>query len=99
MNNNQRVTENTSIELVGVIAAVTDDEPRVVVTSRHDSAALPSGDFGPADHDSLESGFRRIVRDRMGLELYYVEQLYTFGNRYRDPREATGGRESFRSPT
>ena len=26
-----------------------------------------------------------------GLNLYYVEQLYTFGNRYRDPDEISGG--------
>ena len=31
------------------------------------------------------------MREQTGLELGYVEQLYTFGDRYRDPRETQGG--------
>ncbi len=53
--------------------------------------ALP---FGPFDTDSdrtLELGLRRRVREQTGLELGYVEQLYTFGNRNRDPLERFGG--------
>jgi hypothetical protein len=34
---------------------------------------------------------RRWVREQSGLELGYVEQLYTFGNRNRDPLERSGG--------
>lgn len=53
--------------------------------------ALPNGPFEPEQHPSLESGLRSLVEAQTGLDLYYVEQLYTFGNRYRDPGEIKGG--------
>jgi hypothetical protein len=53
--------------------------------------ALPNGPFEPAHHPSLESGLRRWVEAQTGLDLFYVEQLYTFGNRNRDPVEIDGG--------
>jgi hypothetical protein len=53
--------------------------------------ALPSGPFDPASDRTLELGLRRWVREQSGLELGYVEQLYTFGNRNRDPLEREGG--------
>lgn len=53
--------------------------------------SLPFGPFG-ADRDrTLEQGLRRWVQDQTGLPLRYVEQLYTFGDRFRDPRELEGG--------
>ncbi len=54
-------------------------------------AALPFGPFDPASDRTLELGLRRWVREQTGLELGYVEQLYTFGNRNRDPLEREGG--------
>jgi len=53
--------------------------------------ALPFGPFDPAADRTLELGLRRWVREQTGLELGYVEQLYTFGNRNRDPLERDGG--------
>ena len=53
--------------------------------------ALPNGPFEPQQDDGLEIGLRRWVEAQTGLDLYYVEQLYTFGNRYRDPNEIDGG--------
>jgi hypothetical protein len=53
--------------------------------------AIPFGPFDPASDRTLELGLRRWVRDQTGLELGYVEQLYTFGNRNRDPSEVEGG--------
>lgn len=53
--------------------------------------ALPFGPFDPASDRTLELGLRRWVREQTGLELGYVEQLYTFGNRNRDPLELEGG--------
>lgn len=53
--------------------------------------ALPSGPLDPFADRTLELAVRRWVRTWAGLELGYVEQLYTFGDRYRDPRELEGG--------
>lgn len=53
--------------------------------------ALPFGPFDPDDHQTLDRGLRRWVEEQTGLRLGYVEQLYTFGDRYRDPRELWGG--------
>jgi len=81
------------LNLVGVIVAVTDEIPRVVVTEEAGQVALPNGPFDPSRHASLESGLRDLISARTGLDLFYVEQLYTFGNRHRDPSEyATGQR-------
>jgi hypothetical protein len=52
---------------------------------------LPSGPLDPAGDRTLELALRRWVRASAGVELGYVEQLYTFGDRYRDPRELDGG--------
>ncbi len=53
--------------------------------------ALPFGPFDPETDRTLELGLRRWVREQTGMELGYVEQLYTFGNRNRDPLERHGG--------
>lgn len=53
--------------------------------------ALPFGPFSPSRHRTLESGLRSWVEEQTGLPLRYVEQLYTFGDRFRDPRELVGG--------
>jgi hypothetical protein len=82
--------EQTIINLTAVIVAVTDDQPRVLIVDQ-DGEGLPNGPFDPVRHDSLESGLRQWVEAQTGLDLYYVEQLYTFGNRNRDPIEIMGG--------
>ncbi len=82
---------DTVINLIGVIVAVTDEVPRVLVVDHEEERALPNGPFDPAEHASLEDGLRRLIEKRAGLDLYYVEQLYTFGNRYRDAAEIGGG--------
>ena len=53
--------------------------------------AIPFGPFDAASDRTLELGLRRWVREQTGLELGYVEQLYTFGDRNRDPSEGEGG--------
>jgi hypothetical protein len=53
--------------------------------------ALPTGPLDPAGDRTLELALRRWVRTYAGTELGYVEQLYTFGDRFRDPRELRGG--------
>ncbi|MGI9238098.1 MAG: NUDIX hydrolase [Woeseiaceae bacterium] len=79
------------INLLGVIVAVTDEVPRILVADHGDRCALPNGPFDPSDHASLEDGLRHLVEAQTGLDLFYVEQLYTFGNRNRDPAEIVGG--------
>ena len=56
---------------------------------RHE--ALPFGPFYPLKHRTLESGLRSWVEDQTDRGIGYVEQLYTFGNEGRDPREEAGG--------
>lgn len=68
-------------------AVVADINP--MLASGH--LALPNGPFEPDIDASLELGVRRWVEAHTGLDLYYVEQLYTFGNRYRDQSEIEGG--------
>ena len=77
------------IGLNGVIVAVTRRVPRVLV--RRADHALPFGPFDPDDDRTLELGLRRWVRHLTGTDVGYVEQLYSFGNRDRDPREREGG--------
>ncbi len=89
------------VGLNAVVVAVTGETPRILTVRRtghflgaedpDESDALP---FGPLDVErdrTLELGLRRWVRELTGSELGYVEQLYTFGNRFRDPREREGG--------
>ncbi|SDO73465.1 Uncharacterized conserved protein [Filomicrobium insigne] len=76
------------IELNAAIIAVTNDEPVVLTVKDAADAAgategLPFGPFSPIDHRTLEIGLRSWVADQTGLELGYVEQLYTFGDRGR----------------
>lgn len=67
-------------DLVAVLAAVTDGEPRVMAV--RDGSALPSGPFRLAEH-SLQSGLRAWVERQTGQPLGYIEQLYTFADAQR----------------
>ena len=53
--------------------------------------ALPFGPLDPEYHRTLERGLRGWVEQQTGLRLGYVEQLYTFGDRFRDPRAREDG--------
>lgn len=76
------------IGLNAAIVAVVDDEP-VVLAVREDqdsagaSDGLPFGPFNPREHRTLEKGLRSWVAEQTGVDLGYVEQLYTFGDRGR----------------
>ena len=90
-----------AIGLNAVIVAVTEEVPRILTVrgpGRDAGAnagaaeeALPFGPLDPESDRTLDRGLRRWVREQTGLEVGYVEQLYTFGDRFRDPREAGGG--------
>ena len=82
------------IELSAAIAAVTDESPKILMVQPPDTAAragLPCGPFDPTGHRTLEEALRTGVNEQTGLALGYVEQLYTFGNKFRDPEERAGG--------
>ena len=91
------MSQSVVIVLNGVIVAVTDEMPRVLTVKEASSGterrldALPYGPFDPAHDRTLDRSLRRWVSEQAGQELGYVEQLYTFGDRYRDPRERRGG--------
>jgi hypothetical protein len=78
--------------LNAVIVAVTAEVPRILTVSlpATPEVALPFGPLEPETDRTLDLGLRRWVREQTGLELGYVEQLYTFGDRYRDPAETRG---------
>jgi hypothetical protein len=73
-------TAGQEVDLVAVLAAVTDGQPRVMTI--RDGEALPSGPF-EFDDRSLQSGLRTWVERQTGHPLGYVEQLYTFADRDR----------------
>src|SRR5690606_35502907 len=79
-----------ALSLEAVIIAVTDERPRLLLSSaNHPHPAIPSGPLD-VEHDiTLERGLRRWVKSLTGFELGYVEQLYTFGGR---DRRLQGGR-------
>ena len=68
-------------DLIAVIVAVTDNQPRVLTLA---GDALPAGPF-TSGHRSLQSGVRAWVEQQTHHPLGYVEQLYTFADRDRAP--------------
>ncbi|HEV7368181.1 NUDIX hydrolase [Arenibaculum sp.] len=94
-------TGGIALDLTAVVVAVTGETPRVLVVRDGDPPAadapaphrdaLPSGPFDPVRHRTLQSGLRGWVEAQTGLALRYVEQLYTFGDRFRGPGELAGG--------
>jgi hypothetical protein len=95
------------VGLNAAILAVTAEVPRVLTVQRAGHAladpqeaapaggeppeALPFGPLDPGKDRTLEKGLRGWVEQQTGLALGYVEQLYTYGDRFRDPRERAGG--------
>ena len=71
--------ETLAVNLIAVLVAVTDDQPRILTIG---GKALPSGPFELA-HRSLQSGLRDWVEQQTRHPIGYVEQLYTFADRDR----------------
>ncbi|NKB43434.1 MAG: hypothetical protein GKS03_04060 [Alphaproteobacteria bacterium] len=85
------------LDLGAVIATVASDEPRVLLVNAKDTDSrprLPSGPFDPEGDRTMEEGLRRWVAEQTGLAVGFVEQLYTFGDRFRDPDTRAGGPRS-----
>ncbi len=78
------------IGLTTAIVAVTEEEPQVLVAGesghKDQPAGLPSGVFDPLSHRTFEIGLREWVTAQTALDVGYVEQLYTFGDRGRHAR-------------
>ncbi len=95
------MTRTIVLNLNAVVLAVTADQPRVLTVQRTDGSggsrlsgaehALPSGPLDPEGDRTLELALRRWIREQTGIEVDYVEQLYTFADQGRDPRERSGG--------
>jgi len=95
------MTERPRIEvgLNAVIVAVTDHRPRVLTLRGPDLAdpvggmsdLLPYGPLDPGGDRTLDLTLRGWVRAQTRLELGYVEQLYTFGDRGRLEGSELGG--------
>jgi hypothetical protein len=92
------------VGLNAVILAVTKDQPRVLTVGPQSaslgdsseefatsSRALPFGPFDREHDRTLELCMRETVSKQTGIELGYLEQLYTFADKGRDPREGSGG--------
>jgi hypothetical protein len=79
------------LELSAVIVAVRDDVPYVLTVQSAGRPGLPSGVFDPDADRSLDRAMRRWAKERTGLNLGFVEQLYTFGDFGRDPVAARSG--------
>lgn len=77
--------ETVTVGLAAVVVAVGDDEPKVLaIRSDEEPDALPSGPLEP-QHRTLDAGLRSWVETQTSQKLGYVEQLYTFGDRNRQP--------------
>jgi hypothetical protein len=70
-------------ELIAVLVAVTDGDPRVLTIEN--GYALPSGPLEPG-HRSLQAGLRAWVERQTHHPIGYVEQLYTFADQQREAR-------------
>lgn len=84
------------IGLNAAIVSIIGGEPQILTVSAGQQAsrsppALPFGLFTPLKHRTLEIGLRDWVKDQTGVDLGYVEQLYTFGDRGRHARPGDEG--------
>lgn len=81
-------TEKKSVIEIGLNAAIvsleeTDPHILTVLGNDENHDGLPFGPFDPLVHRTMEIGVRGFVREQTGLDVSYVEQLYTFGDRGR----------------
>jgi hypothetical protein len=77
------------VGLTAAIVAVEAEEPRILVAADPKGGAragLPFGPFDPLAHRTFEIGLRSWVAAQTAINVGYVEQLYTFGDRGRHAR-------------
>jgi len=81
--------EHPSLTVDVVLLTVSNAELRVAVVKREAQPAagkhaLPGTFVGFSE--SLESAAQRVIKDKIGRDDVFIEQLYTFGEPQRDPR-------------
>jgi len=78
------MTRAVAVELSAVILALDISGerawPMVLTPDGAEGRDLPTAAFDPGRHRTLQTALRQWVAERTGLELGYVEQLYTFGD-------------------
>src|ERR1700716_918444 len=83
------------IGLTAAIVAVEGDQPAILVAGDggkdEPRGGLPFGPFDPLAHRTFEIGLRAWVEAQTALNVGYVEQLYTFGDRGRHARPGDTG--------
>lgn len=82
---NEKLLTPIEIGLTAAIVSIDGNEPLILTApgSGDELAGLPFGAFNPVAHRTFEIGLRSWVQEQTGLQLGYVEQLYTFGDRGR----------------
>ena len=83
---NRARNADIEIGLNAAIVAVIANAPCILRVPGPDAGfadALPWGRFDPHAHRTLEIGLRGWVEEQTALQLGYIEQLYTFGDRGR----------------
>ena len=80
-----------ALTLDAVIVAVTEERPRILTVGGVGDglAAIPAGPLR-AEDETLELALRRWILEQAGIEVGYVEQLYTFGDLRRGLTGRTG---------
>src|SRR5262245_29156152 len=87
---------STPIEvgLTAAIVAIEIEEPCILVAADAKGGALaglPFGPFDPLAHRTFEIGLRAWVAAQTAIDVGYVEQLYTFGDRGRHAQPGDTG--------
>jgi hypothetical protein len=85
---------STQIEigLTAAIVAMGGAEPQILtVGTEGEGTGLPSGPFEPLNHRTFEIALRTFVAEQTALNVGYIEQLYTFGDRGRHAHVGDAG--------
>lgn len=82
---NEKLLPPIEIGLTAAIVSIDGNEPLILTAAgaQDELAGLPFGPFNALAHRTFEIGLRSWVAEQTGLQLGYVEQLYTFGDRGR----------------
>ena len=78
--------DGVEIGLNAAIAALDGFEPVFLTVPNlgfDGLSGLPFGPFAPLKHRTMEMAVRGFVKEQTGLQLGYIEQLYSFGDRGR----------------